>query len=77
MLDVKKIILRIHVFPIKKFNLQIFFEPQLGSTLFLTLHEVLAFSYPVAGRVIYNRNLDFCGGDVSNSGGELGIQVCF
>ena len=33
---------------------QVFFaaEPQLGSTLFLTLHEVLAFSCPVPGRVI-------------------------
>ena len=47
------------------------------STLFLTLHEVLAFSCPVPGRVIYGRNLDFCGGDVSNSGGKLSIQVCF
>ena len=52
-------------------------EPQLGSTLFLTLREVLAFSCPVPGRVIYSRNLDFCGGDVSNSGGKLSIQVCF
>ena len=43
--------------------------PQLGSTLFLTLHEVL--SCPVPGRVIYSRNLDFCCGDVSNSGGKL------
>ena len=24
-----------------------------------------------------SRNLDFCGGDVSYSGGELSIQVCF
>ena len=48
-------------------------EPQLGSTLFLTLHEVLAFSCPVPGRVIYSRNLDFCGGDVSNSGRKLRI----
>ena len=43
----------------------------------LTLHEVLAFSCPVPGRVIYSRNLDFCGGDVSNSGGKLSIQVVF
>ena len=34
-------------------------ERQRGSTLFLTLHEVLAFSCPVPGRVIYSRNLDF------------------
>ena len=53
------------------------FEPQLGSTLFLTLHEVLAFSCPVPGRVIYSQNLDFCGGDVSNSRGKLSIQVRF
>ena len=52
-------------------------EPQLGSTLFLTLHEVLAFSCPVPDRVIYSRNLDFCGGNVSNSGEKLSIQVCF
>ena len=32
---------------------------QRGSTLFLTSHEVLAFSCPVPGRVIYSRNLDF------------------
>ena len=47
------------------------------STLFLTLHEVLAFSCPVPGRVIYSRNLDFCGGDVTNSGGKLSIQDFF
>ena len=52
-------------------------ERQRGSTLFLTLHEVLAFSCPVPGRVIYCRNLDFCGGDVSKSGGKLSIQVGF
>ena len=52
-------------------------ERQRGSTLFLTLHEVLAFSYPVSGRVMYSRNLDFCGGDVSKSGGKLSIQVVF
>ena len=38
-------------------------ERQRGSTLFLTLHEVLAFSCPVSGGVIYCQNLDFCGGD--------------
>ena len=43
-------------------------ERQRGSTLFLTLHEVFAFSCPVPGRVIFCRNLDFCGGDVSKSG---------
>ena len=52
-------------------------ERQRGSTLFLTLHEVLAFSCPVPGRVIFSRNLDLCGGDVSNSGGKLSIQVGF
>ena len=52
-------------------------EPQLDSTLFWTLHEVLTFSCPVPGRVIYSRNLDFCGGDVSNSGEKLSIQVGF
>ena len=52
-------------------------ERQRGSTLFLTLHEVLAFSCSVPGRVIYCRNLDSCGGDVSKSGGKLGIQVGF
>ena len=52
-------------------------EGQRGSTLFLTLHEVLAFSCPVSGRVMYSRNLDFCGGDVSKSGGKLNIQVGF
>ena len=31
-------------------------ERQRGSTLFLTLHEVLAFLCPVPGRVIYSRN---------------------
>jgi hypothetical protein len=31
---------------------------RLGSTLFLTLHDVLAFSCPVPGRVMYSRNLD-------------------
>ena len=51
-------------------------ERQRGSTLFLTLHEVLAFSCPVPGRVIYSRNL-VCGGDVSKSGGKLSIQVGF
>ena len=52
-------------------------ERQRGSTLFLTLHEVLAFSCPVPGRVIFSRDLDFCGGDVSKSGGKLSIQVGF
>ena len=52
-------------------------ERQRGSTLFLMLHEVLAFSCPAPGRVIYSRNLDFCGGDVSKSGGKLSIQVGF
>ena len=52
-------------------------ERQRGSTLFLTLHEVLAFSCPVPGRVIFSRYLDFCGGDVSKSGGKLSIQVGF
>ena len=45
-------------------------ERQRGSTLFLTLHEVLAFSCPVPDRVIYSRNLDVCGGDVSKAGGK-------
>ena len=52
-------------------------ERQRGSTLFLTLHEVLAFSYSVPGRVVYGRSLDFCGGDVSKSGGKLSTQVGF
>ena len=52
-------------------------ERQRGSTLFLTLHKVLAFSCPVPGRVIFSRYLDFCGGDVSKSGGKLSIQVGF
>ena len=52
-------------------------EPQLGSTLFLTLHEALAFSCPVPGLVLYSQNLDFCREDVGNSGGKLSIQVCF
>ena len=52
-------------------------ERQRGSTLFLTLHEVLAFSCPVPGRVIFSRCLDFCGEDVSKSGGKLSIQVGF
>ena len=52
-------------------------ERQRGSTLFLTLHEVLAFLCPVPGRVIYSRNIDFCGGDVRKSGGKLSNQVGF
>ena len=56
-------------------NILIAAERQRGSTLFLTLHEVLAFSCPVPDRVIYSRNLDFCGGDVSKSGGKLSIQA--
>ena len=52
-------------------------ERQRGSTLFLTLHEVLAFSCPVPGRVIFSQYLDFCGGDVSKSEGNLSIQVGF
>ena len=35
-----------------KLEITIAAKPQLGSTLFLTLHEVLAFSCPVPGRVI-------------------------
>ena len=35
------------------------------------------FSCSVPRRVMYSPNLDFRGGDVSNSGGSLSIQVCF
>ena len=52
-------------------------ERQQGSTLFLTLHEVLLFRVQFPGRVIFSQNLDLCCGDVSNSGGKLSIQVGF
>ena len=58
-------------------------ERQRGSTLFLTLHEVLAFLCPFPGRIIYIRNhsvveISIFAAEMSeNPGGKLSNQVGF
>ena len=52
------------------FNLIIAAERQRGSTLFLTLHEVLAFSCSVSGRVIYCRYISIVAVEMSANPGE-------